>query len=194
VAAPSGMEINHGSRTLSRSGSFHLVYSLPTRSTKCRISPKDVITPETLRDLLSKVRQQVDFQPFIPHPRPYTFLSSLLPPTSQDELLVLSQDALVPDTVSPDLRRLLDEASDILESPASMTVLHILLDRSIEEFINVLEAETKASRDGVKRLANFLPVATKEADKIAHGVPNRYFQVIPPLHLAYRRSWRKWRS
>jgi hypothetical protein len=80
--------------------------------------------------------------------------------------------------VSPDLRRLLDEASDILESPAAITVFHILLDRSMEEFINVLESETKASRDGIKRLANYLPVATKEADRIAHGVPNRYFQVL----------------
>lgn len=60
-----------------------------------------------------------------------------------------------------------------------MTVFHILLDRSVDEFITVLEGETKASRDGVKRLANYLPVATKEAEKIAHGVPNRYFQVFP---------------
>jgi len=144
-----------------------------------RISPKDIITPDTLRHLISQVRQQVDFEPSIPHPRSFTFLSSLLPPTPQDELLVLSQDALVPNTVSDDLRRLLDEASDILESPASMTVFHILLDRSMDEFITVLEGETKASRDGVKRLANYLPVATKEAEKIAHGVPNRYFQVFP---------------
>jgi peroxin-3 len=150
------------------------------QSTHLSISPKDIITPETLRNLFSQVRQQVDFQPSIPHPRPYTFLSSVLPSTTQDEHLVLAQDTLVPDTVSPDLRRLLDEASDILESPAAMTVFHILLTRSMEEFINVLETETKASRDGVKRLANYLPVATKEADKIAHGVPNRYFQVLLP--------------
>ena len=58
-----------------------------------------------------------------------------------------------------------------------MRVFHILLDKSVEEFVQVLETETKASRDGVVRLANYLPVATKEAEKIAHGVPNRYFQV-----------------
>jgi peroxin-3 len=101
----------------------------------------------------------------------------MLPPTFADEITVLAQDSLVPDTVSPDLRRLLDETSDILESPAASAVLHTLLDRSVEEFVGVLEAETKASRDGVARLANYLPVATKEAEKIAHGVPNRYFQV-----------------
>jgi hypothetical protein len=95
---------------------------------------------------------------------------------------VLAQDSLVPNTVSPDLRRLLDEMSDILESPAAMTVFHILLDRSVEEFVQVLHSETKASRDGVVRLANYLPVATKEAEKIAHGVPNRYFQVNPLLY------------
>lgn len=63
-----------------------------------------------------------------------------------------------------------------------MTVFHILLDRSVEEFVQVLHNETKASRDGVVRLANYLPVATKEAEKIAHGVPNRYFQVNPLLY------------
>ena len=95
-----------------------------------------------------------------------------------DELLVLAQDSLVPDSVSPDLRRLLDETSDILESPAAMSVIRTLLDCSVEEFVSVLEAETKANRDGVVRLANYLPVAVKEAEKIAHGVPNRYFQVF----------------
>jgi peroxin-3 len=158
---------------------FHIVLpshqSNLTRSS--RISPKDVVTPETFRTLVAQVRQQIEFHPAVPHPRPHTFLSSLLPPTESDELTVLSQDALVPDIVSPDLRRLLDETSDIIESPASMTVLHILLDRSVEEFVSALETETKASRDGIIRLANYLPVATKEAEKIAHGVPNRYFQV-----------------
>jgi len=137
-----------------------------------------VITPETLRTLLAQVRQQIDFVPSIPHPKPFTFLSSLLPPTVADELLVLAQDSLVPDTVSSDLRRLLDETSDVLESPAAMAVFHILLDRSVEEFVSVLELETKTSRDGVVRLANYLPVATKEAERIAHSVPNRYFQVF----------------
>ena len=136
-----------------------------------------MITPETFRTLLAQVRQQIDFVPSIPHPKPHTFLSSLIPPTPADELLVLAQDSLVPDMVSPELRQLLDETSDILESPAAMSVFHILLDRSVEELIAVLEMETKSSRDGVVRLANYLPVATKEAEKIAHGVPNRYFQV-----------------
>jgi hypothetical protein len=135
------------------------------------------MTPDTLHHLLSQVRQQIDFIPSLPNPKPHTFLSSLLPQTAADEFTVLAQDSLIPDAVSPDLRRLLDETSDILESPASMTVFHTLLDRSIEEFVAVLHAETKLSRDGVVRLANYLPVATKEAEKIAHGVPNRYFQV-----------------
>lgn len=136
-----------------------------------------MINPNTFRTLIAQVRQQIDFLPSIPQPKPFTFLSSLLPPTAADELTVLSQDSLVSSTVSPELRRLLDETSDILESPAAMSVFHILLDRSVEEFITVLESETKTSRDGVVRLANYLPVATKEAERIAHGVPNRYFQV-----------------
>ena len=158
-----------------------------------RISPKDVITPLTFRTLLAQVRQQIDFTPStIPHPKPHTFLSSILPPTPDDELTVLQQDSLVPDTVSPELHQLLDEASDILESPAAMSVLHILLDRSVEEFVVVLEAETKSSRDGVVRLANYLPVATKEAEKIAHGVPNRYFEVLAlEREMLIIRLWRK---
>lgn len=65
-----------------------------------------------------------------------------------------------------------------------MSVLHILLDRAIEEFAVVLQAETKASRDGEIRLANYLPVVTKEAEKIAHAVPNQYFQVFPEFCVA----------
>jgi hypothetical protein len=146
-------------------------------SINLRISPKDVVTPESLRTLLAQVREQIEFQPSIPHPTPYTFLSSLLPPTHAEELNVLSQDALIPDSISDELRHLLDEASDIIESPPSMTVFRVLLNHSVEELVTALEAETKASRDGVTRLANYLPVATKVAEKIAHGVPNRYFQV-----------------
>ena len=141
-----------------------------------RISPKDVITPDTFRTLLAQVRQQIEYDSS-PQPKPYTFLYSFLPPTPSDEALVLSKDSLVLDSVSPDLRRLLDETSDILESPAAISVFHTLLDRAVEEFVSVLEDEAKVSRDGVVRLANYLPVATKEAEKIAHGVPNRYFQV-----------------
>jgi len=142
------------------------------------ISPKDIITPDTLRNLLAQVRQQIEYTPALPSPNPYTFLSSLLPPTEAAEIIVLAQDSLIPNTVSSDLRHLLDETSDILESPASIHVLHTLLDHAVEEFVQVLHSETKTSRDGVVRLANYLPVATKEAEKIAHGVPNRYFQVM----------------
>jgi peroxin-3 len=166
-------------------------YSSPVIRVNSRISPKDIVTAESFRTLLHQVREQIEYHPAIPHPKPHTFLSSLLPPTPADEEIVLSQDSLVPDTVSEDLRRLLDEASDVLESPASMTVFHILLDRSIEEFVSVLEVETKASRDGIVRLANYLPVATKEAEKIAHGVPNQYFQVILFGFPADKRQWRK---
>lgn len=135
------------------------------------------MTSETFRDLLAQVRQEVEYNPSVPQPRPFTFLSSLLPPTPEDELTVLAQDSLVPDSMWPDLRHLLDETSDILESPAALTVLRHLLDRSIEELMAILETEIKPGRDGVVRLAHYLPVATKEAEKIAHGVPNRYFQV-----------------
>jgi peroxin-3 len=78
--------------------------------------------------------------------------------------------------VTPDLRRLLDETSDILESPAATTVLHLLLDNAMQELLSTLDTETKVSRDGVRRLANYLPTATKEAERIAHGSPNRYFE------------------
>ena len=135
------------------------------------------MTSEMLRGLLAQVRQEIEYNPSVPQPRPFTFLSSLLPPTPEDELTVLAQDNLVPDSMWPDLRHLLDETSDILESPAALTVLHHLLDRSMEELVAILETEVKPGRDGVVRLANYLPVATKEAEKIAHGVPNRYFQV-----------------
>ena len=175
------MENNNDSSSICCGRRLHFVLSAKD-SINPRVSPKDVITPDTFRTLLSQVRQQIDFIPSLPNPKPHTFLSSLLPPTPFAELLVLGQDSLVPDSVSPDLRRLLDETSDILESPAATSIMRILLDRSVEEFVSVLEAETKANRDGVVRLANYLPVATKAAEKIAHGTPNRYFQVTLQLY------------
>jgi Peroxin-3 len=156
---------------------LHFVFSVFVRP-NFSVSPKDIVTPDQFRALLWQVRENVDFYPAIPQPRPFTFLSSMLPQSEADEHLVLSQDPLVSNTVSPDLRRLLDETCDIVESPAAMRVFHIILDRATEAFVNALENDTKASRDGIVRLANYLPVATKEAEKIAHGVPNRYFQVI----------------
>jgi len=199
VAGPSGLENDFEQNSFCCGGSLPRVLS-PIYHNRLvnyaddRVSPKDIITPDTLRNLLNQVRQQIDFEPSLPQARPHTFLSSFLPPTPSDELTVLAQDTLVVDTVTPDLRHLLDETSDILESPAAMRVFHILLDKSVEEFVQVLETETKASRDGVVRLANYLPVGTKEAEKIAHGVPNRYFQVQISEKGAYDRLWRRWRS
>lgn len=103
-------------------------------------------------------------------------------------------------SVSPPLRRLLDETSDIIESPMFTHVLTLLLDATFSQLADKKlrsdayklpplapepSAETRITEltdadpaTASAKLANILAVVTKEAHKIGNGVPNEYVQAM----------------
>lgn len=123
-------------------------------------------------------------------------------PRPQDPTFTPSLPAFPPpsSTVSPNLRRLLDETSDLIDSPMFTHVLTLLLDATFSHLVDrklrseayklapltptpVLEpriievTDTEPSAISAK-LATILAVMTREAHKIGNGVPNEYVQAI----------------
>lgn len=120
--------------------------------------------------------------------------------TSQAALPMPSPPASPPPALrtSAPLRRLLDETSDLIDSPMFTHVLTLLLDASFSQLVDVrLRSEayklpplttdpSPAARitevtddDPVKssiKLATVLAFMTREAHKIGNGVPNQYVQ------------------
>lgn len=104
------------------------------------------------------------------------------------------------DSISPPLRRLLDETSDIIDSPMFTHVLTLLLDATFSQLADkklrseayklpplALEPDPAARiteltdvdpATASAKLANILAVMTKEAHKIGNGVPNEYVQAM----------------
>ena len=102
-------------------------------------------------------------------------------------------------TTSP-LRRLLDETSDLIESPVFTNVLTLLLDATFSHLIDtkvrseayklapltssplpeigVAEVTDPDPLTASTKLATILAVMSREAHKIANGVPNEYVQTI----------------
>ena len=99
---------------------------------------------------------------------------------------------------SPPLRRLLDETSDLIDSPMFTHVLTLLLDATFSQLtdqklrteaykIQPLRSEPVARITDVSdddpvstsvKLATILAVMTREAHKIGNGVPNDYVQAL----------------
>ncbi len=98
-----------------------------------------------------------------------------------------------PDTISPPLRHLLNETSDLIDSPPFSQILTLLLDttfshltdRVLREQAFKLPPSLPSSVSGVEeigetktKLANILAVVTRQAHAIGNGVPNEYVQAM----------------
>lgn len=103
-------------------------------------------------------------------------------------------------TVSPPLRRLLDETSDLIDSPTFTHVLTLLLDATFSQLVDgklrseaykiapltptsvsetrITEISDPDPLTASAKLATILAVMTREAHKIGNGVPNGYVQAI----------------
>ena len=101
---------------------------------------------------------------------------------------------------SPPLRRLLDETSDLIDSPVFSHVLTLLLDATFSHLIDgkvrseaykvapltakpmpearVVEVTNTDPPTASTKLATILAVMTREAHRIGNGVPNEYVQAI----------------
>ena len=123
-------------------------------------------------------------------------------PNLQDPTSIPSPPAsLAPvSSVTQPLRRLLDETSDIVESPMFSHVLTLLLDATFSQLADqklrahaynlppvsselhpstrVMDITDADPSTATAKLATIMAVITKEAHKIGNGVPNEYVQAM----------------
>ncbi|KAI1822964.1 Peroxin-3 [Xylaria intraflava] len=177
------------------------------------LSPRDVLSFDTFSQLTFEVRKKVEGR--LESDRPGAqWLPFLLPPTPLEDF-VLKESGVLGDsamasthqsgssslaspksTITPALRRLLDETSDLIESPAFCHVSTLLLDAGFSVLLNkkllagaftpdtlaagsIAEFPEQAAIDPTTRavlLPKILSVLTRQAHSIGNGMPNEYLQ------------------
>ncbi|KAI1421696.1 Peroxin-3 family protein [Xylaria sp. FL1777] len=177
------------------------------------LSPRDLLSFDTFSQLTLEVRKKVEMKSSSERPGAQ-WLSCLLPPTPLEDF-VLKESGVLGDsatatanqsgssstssptsTITPALRRLLDETSDLVESPAFCHVLTLLLDAGFSVLLNkklltgafgssapatssTPEPLEQAATDPTTRavlLPKILSVLTRQAHVIGSGMPNEYLQ------------------
>lgn len=171
------------------------------------LSPRDLLSFDTFSQLAFEVRKKVEAKSNPDRPGSQ-WLSFLLPPTTLEDFVLKesgvlgdsamsslhsSSEASPTSTITPPLRRLLDETSDLVESPAFCHVLGLLLDAGFSVLLNkkllagAFAPENQATApipeqsaiDPTTRavlLPKILSVLTRQAHVIGNGVPNEYLQ------------------
>ncbi|KAI0866846.1 Peroxin-3 family protein [Xylaria cubensis] len=177
------------------------------------LSPRDLLSFDTFSQLALEVRKKVERKSDSSRPGAQ-WLPFLLPPTPLEDF-VLKESGVLGDsatattnpsssssasspasTITPALRRLLDETSDLVESPAFCHVLTLLLDAGFSVLLNkkllagafesnlsvtgpISEPSEQAVTDPTTRavlLPKILSVLTRQAHAIGNGMPNEYLQ------------------
>ncbi|KAI9818538.1 MAG: peroxin [Pycnora praestabilis] len=170
------------------------------------LNPREDITLEKLSELILEVRKKTEGATEEER-RSSKWLSYLLPPQEQEDFVLResgmspfpeSPAPAAPSTTSPErttpLRRLLDETSDLIDSPPFTHVLTKLLDAGFSVLVDQKLASqafkfssnaAAGSRiqeivgNEVKtKVANILAVMTRQAHSIGNGVPNEYLQAM----------------
>ncbi|KAL8670836.1 MAG: hypothetical protein Q9168_004636 [Polycauliona sp. 1 TL-2023] len=186
------------------------------------LNPREDLPLETLSALILEVRRKVEGAT-IDDRRSHKWLPYLLPPRDQEELVLRESGTLrsppnpqptsIPSPPSSpvidsahsssspaSLRRLLDETSDLIDSPPFTHILTLLLDTTFSHLTDH-EIRTEAYRlpdpsnipriqevpdleSGLAKakLAAILAVVTKQAHAIGNGVPNKYAQAIESVN------------
>ncbi|OTB04950.1 hypothetical protein M426DRAFT_320257 [Hypoxylon sp. CI-4A] len=182
------------------------------------LSPRDLLSFDTFSQLTVEVRKKMEGRREWGscETRPGAkWLPFLLPPTKMEDF-VLRESGVLGDSATsstnpdasgassePSLRRLLDETSDLIESPAFTHVLTLLLDAGFSTLLHkkVLpgayelsgapftapppsnmgalvgqQAAAAAAGSKVVLLPKILSVLTRQAHAIGHGMPNEYLQ------------------
>lgn len=178
------------------------------------LSPRDVLSFDTFSQLTLEVRKKVERKSNSDRPGAQ-WLPFLLPPTPLEDF-VLKESGVLGDsatatthesgsssassptsTISPALRRLLDETSDLIESPAFCHVLTLLLDAGFSVLLNnkllagafgpqvpvagpvpATPSEQDAASPTTRAvlLPKILSVLTRQAHVIGNGMANEYLQ------------------
>ncbi|KAI4165779.1 MAG: hypothetical protein LQ342_000722 [Letrouitia transgressa] len=181
------------------------------------LNPRDDVPLERFSGAVLEVRRAVEGA--TPEERRSRKWLPYLLPTGDEEELVLRESAMLtaphvsgssavpspsensPDTqisLSSPLRRLLDETSDLIDSPAFSQTLTLLLDTTFSHLtdqklrseayklpgmscrspIDMEETFDPNPAGASAKLANILAVMTRQAHAIGNGVPNEYAQAM----------------
>lgn len=165
------------------------------------LSIRDDVSMQRFSELTLEVRKKVEGA--TPAERQSSrWLQYLLPPRDQEDFVLKS--AMPEDTTesspvsgSSSLRRLLDETSDLIDSPPFSHVLTLLLDAGFSMLVDQKIAQqaynvpqtpdgNDASNSRVveifdprpAKLPKILAILTRQAHSIGNGVPNEYLQAI----------------
>lgn len=169
------------------------------------LSIRDDVSMQRFSELTLEVRKKVEGA--TPAERQSSrWLQYLLPPKDQEDFVLKS--AMPEDTTTAEsssishprtssLRRLLDETSDLIDSPPFSHVLTLLLDAGFSTLVDQKIAQqaynvpqtpdgTEASASRVMeifdprpaKLPKILAILTRQAHSIGNGVPNEYLQAI----------------
>ncbi|WDK15468.1 peroxin-3 [Colletotrichum graminicola] len=163
-----------------------------------QLSPRDLLSFEQFSELTLAVRKIVEGA--TPEERRAAkWLPYLLPPRDREDyvlresgileesIVVLSESATSQSpSSSPAVRRLLDETSDLIESPSFTHVLTLILDAGFSLLVDkklasgafgkpdLAQSEPRTSQ--VVLLPKILSVLTRQAHVIGNGMPNEYLQ------------------
>ncbi|KAF2262049.1 Peroxin-3 [Lojkania enalia] len=159
------------------------------------LNPREEITLEKLSELTLEVRKKVEGATEEER-RTYKWLPYLLPSPDQEDY-VLQESGMTnasSSPASPSLRRLIDETSDLIDSPSFTHVLTLLLDSAFSHLIDVKIAQlsykippTSASSarvqeivgaDAKAKVASSLAVFCRQAHSIGSGANNEYLNAI----------------
>lgn len=132
------------------------------------------------------------------HGRTQKWLAYLLPPTDQEEYVLqesgMTSTAATSPTTTSSLRRLLDETSDIIDSPTFSRVLTRLLDAAFSHLIdikisqlsykippiseNTARVQEIIGNDIKAKVASSLAVFCRQAHSIGSGANNEYLAAV----------------
>ncbi|KAK1998288.1 peroxin-3 [Colletotrichum falcatum] len=163
-----------------------------------QLSPRDLLSFERFSELTLAVRKIVEGA--TPEERRAAkWLPYLLPPRDREDY-VLRESGILEESIvilsesttsqspssSPAVRRLLDETSDLIESPSFTHVLTLILDAGFSLLVDkklasaafgkpdLAQSEPRTSQ--VVLLPKILSVLTRQAHVIGNGMPNEYLQ------------------
>jgi peroxin-3 len=168
------------------------------------LSPRDDITMEKFSELTLEVRKKVEGATEEDR-QAARWLQYLLPPRDQ-EGFVLRESGMISEPAPPmspnssastPLRRLLDETSDLIDSPPFTHVLTLLLDSGFSMLVDQKISQQSFKMPPTSDVADLhaprvqevldvkpvkLPIVlatlTRQAHKIGNGVPNEYLQAM----------------
>lgn len=168
------------------------------------LSPREDVTMQMFSELTLEVRKRVEGATEADR-QATSWLKFLLPPREQEEF-VLKESGMSPDPatlgssspLASPLRRLIDETSDLIESPPFTHVLTRLLDAGFSTLVDQKIAQqafkmTAAPEEPQEldipriteifdpkpvKLPIVLAILTRQAHSIGNGVPNEYLQAM----------------